>query len=313
MTRATRVGVIVGPTASGKSSLAESLVESLDAEIISADALQVYRGLDIGTAKPAPQEQRQYRYHGVDLVDPDDRFTAARFARFARKAIHEINQRGRLALLVGGSGFYVDATLGGLDPLPASDSRWRESLEAVDRRRGTPELHRWLSRLDPERAAAVAPSDRHRILRAVEVILREGRPVADLNTMPNGQQQRTIPATWVGLRWPRAELYSRIDARVGAMIEAGWVAEVESLLESGVKQSAHAMQAIGYRDLVAATQGAVDLEAARERIARDTRRYAKRQMTYFRRRPVTWLDAESASDGEVESLTVRAIEALESP
>lgn len=302
-----RIGVIVGPTACGKSTLAERLVERCDAEIISADALQVYRGLDIGTAKPSGEARARYRYHCIDLYAPDERSTAGTFALAARAAVADVLQRGRLPLLAGGSGFYIDATLGRLDPLPRSEPAWRVALETVSERRGVAVLHGWLGRLDPERAAAIDKQDRQRVLRALELVLRTGRSVASLGADIASPEQ--FDPVFVGLRWPREELYRRIDDRVDRMLASGWLGEVEDLLEHGVDRDLHAMQAIGYRDLCAVAASETTLDEARSKIARDTRRYAKRQMTYCRRWQMHWIDlvpGESSGDERV----VRAAEAL---
>lgn len=302
-----RIGVIVGPTACGKSTLAESLVERCDAEIISADALQVYRGLDIGTAKPNAEAQARYRYHCVDLYAPDERSTAGSFAVAARKAVAAVLERNRLPLLVGGSGFYIDATLGQLDSLPSSDPGWRAALETVAGRRGVTVMHGWLAQLDPERAAAVDRHDRQRTLRALEIVLRTGRRVAALGAAATVVER--FEPVFIGLRWPREELYCRIDERVDQMLRSGWLGEVRCLRREGVGRDLHAMQAIGYRDLCAVVAGETTIDAVRAKIARDTRRYAKRQMTYFRRWPVTWIDlmrGDAAGDARV----VRAAAAL---
>jgi len=225
----------------------------------------------------------------------------------ARAAITDVLERGRLPLLVGGSGFYIDATLGRLDPLPASDPAWRASLEAVAARRGAAEMHGWLARLDPERAGGIDRQDRQRTLRALEIVLRTGRRVAELGAQVAKVEQ--FEPTFVGLRWPRAELYRRIDARVEQMLRSGWLGEVERLQKQGVGRDAHGMQAIGYRNLCAVVAGETTLDAARPRIARDTRRYAKRQMTYFRRWPVGWIDL-ALGDASGDERVVQAAEAL---
>jgi len=295
-----RVGVIVGPTGCGKSTLAEHLVERCDAEIVSADALQVYRGLDIGTAKPGKDALARYRYHCVDLLAPDERSTAGSFAVSARAAIAAVLGRARLPLLVGGSGFYIDATLGQLDPLPSSLPAWRVALETVAERRGIAVMHGWLGQLDPDRAADIDRQDRQRTLRALEIVLRTGRRVAALNAQDPPPEQFT--PVFIGLRWPREELYRRIDKRVDQMLRSGWLDEVERLMAGGVGRELHAMQAIGYRDLSAVVAGETTVDAVRPKIARETRRYAKRQMTYFRRAPVSWIElgpGDSASDDRV--------------
>ena len=210
---------------------------------------------------------------------------------------------------MGGSGFYIDATLGRLDPLPGCDPVWRMALEAVAARRGVTVMHGWLARLDPERAAAIDEQDRQRILRALEIVLRAGRHVSAIGAdVAIGER---FEPTFIGLRWPREELYRRIDDRVDQMLLSGWLREVEDLLERGVGRDLHAMQAIGYRDLCAVAAGETTLEVVRSKIARETRRYAKRQMTYFRRWPLTWVDL-SPGDTPGDERVVRAAGALTS-
>lgn len=273
--------LVVGPTASGKSSIAEGLAARIGAEIVSADALQVYRGLDIGTAKPGPTVRASIPHHGVDLFEPTDRCTAGRYARWARPVIRDVIGRGRPCLLVGGSGFYVRATLEGLDRMPTTDPEWRSALELVAERRGTVALHAALERLDPEWAGRIDEHDRQRLVRALEVVLRTGRRLADQPS--SGGLEIRPSAEWLVQR-PRTSLYERIDARVDRMMEAGWLDEVRALREAGVPLDAHGLQAIGYRELVAVLEGDLDAARARERIRRATRRYAKRQISWFRRR-----------------------------
>lgn len=302
--------VIVGPTASGKSELAESLVDELDAEIVSADALQVYRGLDIGTAKPTPDERRRFRYHCVDFLDPAQRCSAGSFGRRAREAMAAIRARSRLPLIVGGSGFYVDAALGRLSSLPPSESRWRAVLEKMVARKGAEELHRWLARLDPDRAAAIGANDAQRSGRALELVLRAGRSIAQQQTPAEGSVGAA--ARTIGLRWPRDVLYARIEARVDAMLAAGWQQEVETLLGQGVSPQAHALQAIGYRELCAVSAGELAPEAAREQIVVATRRYAKRQLSYFGRLDVHWIDVDAATGPGSDDIRAAALTVIRS-
>ncbi len=297
--------VLVGPTAAGKSALGERLAELLGGEIVSADAFQVYRGLDVGTAKPSPAVRRRIRYHCVDLLPPTARCTAAEFARLARAAIERIRARGRVPLLVGGSGFYVEVTVDGLTPMPASDARWRDALERVCARRGVAWMHAALARLDPEWAARIGLHDRQRVLRAMEVLLRTGRRLRQLRARrrPAGLEPLGGPVVWLGLNRPRPILHERIERRVGAMLAAGWVAEVERLLAAGVSPRAHAFQAIGYREIVAHLVAGVPLEVTRERIVAATRRFARRQLTWLRRnRRIEWWNAEEV---DAESLAHR--------
>lgn len=267
------------------------LAEELDGEIINADALQVYRGFDIGTAKPSAQMQRAIPHHLIDILDPSERFSAGEFARRARIAIAEIDARGRTAIVVGGSGLYLRALLQGMSPIPASDPTIRAALADRLEREGLPALHAELRRLDPETAGRLATGDRQRILRALEVVLSSCRPLSSwIRGQPFGEQ--SLPALRIGLTLPRSILYDRIAGRVRDMVERGWLEEVITLLDQGVEPSSPAFQAIGYRQLVRHVEEKWSLEAALEDTIRATRRYAKRQMTWFRKEiGIRWVSA----------------------
>ncbi|HEX9638668.1 MAG TPA: tRNA (adenosine(37)-N6)-dimethylallyltransferase MiaA [Acidobacteriota bacterium] len=283
--------VVLGPTASGKSALGLRLAAALGGEIVSADAMQVYRGLDIGTAKPSAEQRAAVPHHLLDRFEPHQRCSAGDWARLARRAIAEIRARGRTPLVVGGTGLYLRALLQGLAPVPPRPPRLRERLERLAARRDPRRLHRWLAALDPEQAARLAPTDRQRILRALEVRYATGRSLgAWVAQAPFGGD--VLPALKLGLRLPRAALYARIEARVEAQLAAGWVEEVRGLVRGGVSEQAHAMKALGYRTLLRHLSGSIDLESARALIQRDTRRFAKRQLTWFKRETgVIWFDA----------------------
>ena len=290
--------VIVGPTAAGKSALAESLALTFGAELVSADALQLYRGLDVGTAKPTAQVRARIPHHCVDVLPATGRCSAGEYAVLAREALEDIRRRDRMPVLVGGSGFYIRAALSGLDRLPRSDPAWRKALEIMLHRHGPEHLHRMLTALDPDWAGQLAARDRQRCLRALEVVLRTGRRRRQLVRAGRDSPPAPGRTLWFGVTLPRAELRSRIERRVDRMLAAGWTVEVESLLGAGVPVDAHALQAIGYRDLVDHVSGAVPLSVARERIINGTRKYAKRQLTWFRRLPqVKWWQLGEAPDG----------------
>jgi tRNA dimethylallyltransferase len=292
------VAVIVGPTAAGKSALAAAVAERLDGEVVSADAFQVYRGLDIGTAKVSREVTTRVPHHCIDIADPDEHFSAGRYAREAAAAIADIQSRGRLAIVAGGSGFYIRALVEGLAPLPRRDARWRAALEAVAERRGLGFIHAMLERLDPGWADAVGPADRQRLLRGLEVTLRCGRPMSAL-LAERGRSGPRYEAIWVGLSAPRPLLYERIATRVDDMLAAGWREEVRGLLERGYTARSPGLRAIGYRELVAHLQGELALPAAREQIVRATRRYAKRQLTWFRGQTAAiWFEVASGGESE---------------
>lgn len=283
---------IVGATATGKSSLGLALAGAIGGEIVNADALQVYRGLDIGTAKPTPEERRRVPHHLIDLLDPEEPWSAGEFARRARPVLDEIRGRGRLPVVVGGSGFYVHALLRGLAPLPPRQPQVRRELERRMEADGLASLRRELERLDPATAARLAPGDRQRIVRALEVVLATGRPLSQWQAEAPPAELRPA-ALRVGLTLPRAILYDRIGARVHRMIECGWVEEVAGLLRRGVDPAAPAFQAIGYRQIVCHIRGERALDVAVRDIVLATRRFAKRQETWFRNKEpeVIWLRA----------------------
>lgn len=288
--------VILGPTATGKSSLAMKLARLLGGEIVNADALQVYRGLSIGTAKPSPEEMEEIPHHLVDILDPAERFSAGDFARRAREAISDIESRGKKALVVGGSGLYLRSLLEGMSPIPRGDEALRRELDRRTESEGLGKLHEELRGIDPETAGRLAPGDRQRILRALEVAYASGRPLSGwIAEQPFGRDR--IPALRIGLTLPRAILYDRISERVHLMIERGWIGEVSAMLELGVEPDVPAFQAIGYRQLVRHLSGEWELDEAVDDIVRATRRYAKRQLTWFRKETdIRWIPALSVDD-----------------
>lgn len=283
--------IVLGPTAVGKSALALELAEAFGGEIVSADALQVYRGFDIGTAKPTPEERRRVRHHLIDVLDPAQPYSAGEFARRARAAIGEIEGRGRLPVVAGGSGLYLRALTEGISPVPRGDPEVRAELRRRLDAEGLEPLAAELARLDPETAARLAPGDTQRVLRALEVAVVSGRPLSRwIARQPFGTER--VPALKIGLTLPRAILYDRITRRAVRMVERGWVEEVEGLLQQGCRPDAPAFQAIGYRQIAAHVLGERSLTSALEETIRETRRFAKRQLTWFRREPdVEWHDA----------------------
>lgn len=286
-----RILAIVGATATGKSELALRLAEAAGAEIVNADALLVYRGLEIGTAKPTAAQRARVPHHLIDVLDPHEPFSAGEFARLARTALAEIGARGRPALVVGGSGLYLRALVGGLAELPAPVPAIRAELERRRAAEGLAALRAELERLDPPTAARLAPGDTQRTLRALEVAVATGRPLSSwLGGSPSGPPAIPLAVRKVGLTLPRALLYDRIESRVREMIARGWLHEVRSLLSSGVGPECPAFQAIGYAQWARHLAGELQFEAAVREIVVATRRYAKRQETWFRREAdVDWL------------------------
>jgi tRNA dimethylallyltransferase len=285
---------IIGATATGKSALAMALAERLGGEIVNADALQVYRGFDIGTAKPGPEEQARVPHHLIDILDPHERYSAGEFVRRAEAAIREIQGRGRLPIVVGGSGLYLRALFEGISPIPVADPEVRQRLRERlgEGGEGLPALYEELRVLDPSTAERLPAGDTQRILRALEVALVSGKPLsAWISCQPFGAQR--IAATRIGLTLPRAILYDRIAGRVARMVEKGWIEEVAGLLAKGVIPDSPAFQAIGYRQIVLYCEGKWSLDRAIEETVKATRRFAKRQETWFRKEPdVTWFSAQ---------------------
>jgi tRNA dimethylallyltransferase len=281
---------IVGPTASGKSDLALSLARHFNGEIVNYDSVQVFRGFDIGSAKPSLSERQQVSHHMIDIRDPQDLFTAGDYSREARVALEDIQQRGRIPILAGGTGLYLRALTEGLFHGPTRSEYWRTRLEAIAEARGREYLHRLLKRLDPEAAARIMARDKPKIIRALEVRLETGKSLSEhLKEEPRNPLQGFQIAT-VGLDPPREECYRRIDLRVQRMFDAGLVDEVRALLNHGLSRDAKPLGAIGYRHVLAHLDnldGTGPWEDTMHMIQRDTRRYAKRQLTWFRRNPAT--------------------------
>ena len=288
---------IVGSTASGKSDLALFLAETFSGEIVNYDSVQIFRHLNIGTAKPTSEEQRRVPHHMIDIRDPTEIFTAGDYQREARRVLDDIRQRGKLPILVGGTGLYLRALTEGLFNGPARSLYWRNRLEIIAERKGRAYLHRILSRLDPAAALRIGERDKPKIIRALEVRLETGKAL----TQHLGEKPRQplvgFKIWFVGLSPPRHDLYCRIDERVRRMFRAGLVDEVRHLLARGISPSAKPFEAIGYRHVLADLDSCNAGEETIRIIQRDTRRYAKRQMTWFRKQPdVRWFDGPGDSE-----------------
>jgi len=286
-----RLIVILGPTASGKSALGIELAKRLSGEILVCDSTQVYRHFDIGTAKVARRDWHGIAHHLVDLVEPDEVFTAGDYRRHALLALDDLRRRAKLPILTAGTGLYLRALLEGLADAPTRSEELRERLRRSAKKRGPTHLHKILARLDPESAARIAPRDTQKIIRAIEMRILGGKPVGEIF----GAGRATLEGyaiTKIGLSPPRPTLYARIDARVEAMLAAGWLDEVRALVSSGIREDAKPFQFIGYSDLRAHLEGRITLAVAVTNIQRSTRRFAKRQLTWFRREPdVHWLES----------------------
>ncbi|MDR2295555.1 MAG: tRNA (adenosine(37)-N6)-dimethylallyltransferase MiaA [Clostridiales Family XIII bacterium] len=273
---------IVGPTAVGKTKLATALAHALSGEIVSADSMQIYRGMDIGTAKPTAKERREAVHHLIDFADPALPFSVAEYQKRARDAILDIAERGRLPILAGGTGLYVNAVLRDMDfSTPPRGRDFRESLLREAAERGPAHLHERLRAADKEAAARIHPNNVKRIVRALEILESAGvpRPFSASPLAP----WRAIRPMLVYLTRDRADLYARIERRTDALLAAGLVREVEALAARGLSESHIAMQGIGYKELLGYLRGAYELDYATALIKRNSRRYAKRQITWFKR------------------------------
>ncbi len=276
-----RALALTGPTTSGKTALAVALAHRLGAEIISMDSRQVYRGMDVGTDKISRGDRRGVPHFGLDLVDPDESYSAGQYARDVRRWIPEIEGRGHVPLLVGGTGFFLRAVLEPIFRQPALEPERRRALKRVCGRMPVAELDRWVTALDPERAALALQGGRQRLVRTLEVALLTGRPLSwwHREADPDGP---AVPCLVVCLELPRDELDRRIDVRVSRMVERGLVTEVAALLEAGFAPDAPGMSGTGYREIAAYLRGELTLERALDDMRLQTRRYARRQLTWFR-------------------------------
>ena len=284
--------VIVGPTASGKSALGIVLAKTLGGEIISCDSVQLYRGFDVGSAKTPAGEREGVAHHLLDVLSPTGKATAGDYARMAWRAIEEVSRRGRLPIVVGGTGLYLRAALRGLFSGPGRDEALRARLERIAAERGPRRLHGILTSIDPESAVRIHWNDQPKLIRAIEVCLVSRRPFSEVLREETVAPLPGFRVTRIGLAPPREELYQRIDRRTKQMFVEGILGEVQGLLDAGVPETAWPFGAVGYKQALAAVRGDVDAAAAAEAAAQATRRYAKRQMTWFRQQePATvWLE-----------------------
>ena len=283
--------VICGPTGVGKSHLALRLAVELDAEIVSADTGQVYRGLDIGTAKPSAADRQHVPHHGFDLFQPNEQGDVAQYAERASAIVAEILSRGKKVFVVGGAGLYLKALLHGIVPLPGRDGEIRGELESMFETHGGDFLHRQLKEIDPEAARRIHPNDPVRLVRALEVYRLTGKTISTYQSDHRFFAQR-YQALKIGLNRDRVDLYRRIEARVDVMLGQGWLEEVREIIGQ-YGEKAPALHNIGYRELAAQLRGELEWEACRAAIKKKSRRYAKRQLTWFRRDPeIVWYHPE---------------------
>ena len=277
---------IAGPTASGKTALSIALAKELDAQIVSCDSMQVYKRMDIGTAKPTLEERQGIVHHMLDVAEPDEDFSVSRYCAMAAPIIDEIHAKGKTAIVVGGTGLYMDSLIKGNDFAPFPSTGMRERLEAQP----IEEVFSQLQAIDPEAASRLHLADRKRIIRAMEVYLETGETITEHNRRTQTIPPRYTPI-WFALEdEDRQDLYDRIDRRVDIMLEQGLIDEIKGLLASGIPSKCTAMQAIGYKEFIAALDGHISIEEAAAQVQQSSRHYAKRQLTWFRRNPnIHWL------------------------
>ena len=298
---------IAGPTASGKTALAVELAKSFNGEVVSCDSMQIYRRMDIGTAKPTVEEMQGIPHHMIDVAEPDEDFSVSRYCEMASPIVDDIISRGKTAVIAGGTGLYMDSLIRGNTFAPFPSTGQREKLEAQCDEMGLDFMKNWLTEIDPEAAARI--HDRKRLLRALEVYLETGETITEHNRKTQLIPPKYSPL-WLGLDFAdRAELYSRIDLRVEIMLEQGLVAEIQSLLDSGIPAKCTAMQAIGYKEFVEALAGNGTIQDAAAQVQQSSRRYAKRQLTWFRRNPaMNWLTRQPGEGaGEILEKARRVI------
>ena len=293
---------IAGPTASGKTALAVELARELDGEVVSCDSMQVYKRMDIGTAKPTKEEMQGIVHLMIDVAEPTEDFSVSRYCCMASPIVDDILARGKTAVIAGGTGLYMDSLIRGNAFAPFPSTGVREKLEAQADAEGMEAMLKWLQSIDPEAAGRLHLSDRKRILRALEVYLETGETITEHNRKTQAVPPRYSPL-WLGLDFAdRAELYRRIDTRVGLMLDMGLVEEIQNLLSSGIPEKCTAMQAIGYKEFVSALEGQCTVAQAADQVRQSSRHYAKRQLTWFRRnQSIHWL-TRSPGEGGTEIL-----------
>jgi tRNA dimethylallyltransferase len=298
--------VIVGPTAVGKTELSLELAEQFHGEIISGDSMQVYRGMDIGTAKATPEERARVPHHLIDIIDPDEEYSVALFQEAATRLITEINQRGRLPFIVGGTGLYIESVTHRFQFAQAEQDReLRDRLQRLAETEGAEALHRRLARIDPVTAERLHPNDVKRVIRAMEIYELTGQKMSDYQ---HRAAQSPYDLLMIGLTMDRGKLYERINLRVDKMIEAGLVEEVRRLLDRGYNPSCTSMQGLGYKELVPYLYGEITLEKAINDIKQRTRHFAKRQLSWFRRMSeIHWFDMTDPAERPRMAETIKRI------
>lgn len=290
---------IAGPTASGKTALAVELAKELNGEVVSCDSMYVYRRMNVGTAKPTEEEMQGIVHHMIDVADPGEDFSVSRYCEMASPIVEDIIARGKTAIIAGGTGLYMDSLIRGNAFAPFPSTGMREKLEAQADRDGMESMLALLRSIDPDAAAKLHLSDRKRIIRALEVFYETGETITAHNIRTQAIPPKFRPL-WLGLDFAdRAELYRRIDLRVDIMLQQGLVEEIQALLASGIPGKCTALQAIGYKEFLAALDGQCTIEEAADEVRKSSRHYAKRQLTWFRRnKEIHWLTRQTGESSE---------------
>ena len=288
---------VVGPTASGKTRLSVELAKAYDGEVVSCDSMQLYRRMDIGTAKPTREEMQGVPHHMIDILEPDEAFSVSRYVELADPIVQDILRRGKTCVLCGGTGLYVDSLMAGRTFAPFPETGKRQELEALAESKGIEAVLRLLETFDPDSAQRLHPGNRRRIIRAAEVYLETGKTITQHNLETQAIPPKYRPV-WLGLDFTdRAELYARIDRRVEIMVQDGLLEEIQRLLAEGIPPTATSLQAIGYKEPMAALRGECTMDEAIAKIQQESRRYAKRQLTWFRRNPaIHWIFSREPYD-----------------
>lgn len=302
-----RLLVLVGPTAVGKTKLSLTIAEQYNAEIISGDSMQVYRGMDIGTAKATPEERSRIKHHMIDIHDPDEPFSAAEFQERCAELIQGIHERGKLPFIVGGTGLYIESVCYNFQFNEAgSDDAFRREQRAFAESQGAEALHERLRQVDPESAERLHPNDQRRIIRALEIFHVSGERLSDL--LKRQKKQSPYELCIIGLTMDRALLYKRIEERIDAMMQQGLVEEVRGLLAQGCSPSSVAMQGLGYKQIAGYLEGHYSLEEAVALLKRDTRHFAKRQLSWFRHmKDIEWVDVSELAEFSTHLNQIHAI------
>jgi len=293
-----RVIVIAGPTASGKTAFAIKIAEKLGTEIISADSRQLYKNLNIGTAKPSAEELSEIKHHFIDLLEIDEDYNVGKFESHALEVIRKLHSENKIPVVVGGSGLYIKALVDGIFNEVDTDEEYRKELLRLKEEKGNEYLYELLRRSDPVAAAELLPQNWKRIIRALEVLKISGKSIKEFHK--SYKREDDLRFFQFALNWDREILYKRIEKRVDIMISQGLVEEVKEVLKAGYRKEQNAMNTVGYKEIISYLEGEISLERAVELIKRNTRRYAKRQMTWFRRdKRIKWFDISSSATPDI--------------